>query len=155
MRNAFALLISLVLAFGAAAVGGYATASSVGDWYQGLTKPSWNPPDWVFGPVWTLLYAMMAFAAWLVWRKAGFSGAAIALGLYGAQLLLNIGWSILFFGLQMPGAAFGEILLLWAAIAATALAFGAVSPAAGWLMAPYLAWVSFASALNFTIWRLN
>jgi translocator protein len=125
-----------------------------GEWYASLQKPSWNPPSWVFGPVWTTLYVMMGTAAWLVWdRRRG--AARVALGLFLVQLAFNAGWSWLFFGLNAPGLAFGWILLLWALIAATAAAFRATRTAAGVLLLPYLAWVTFAAALNFTLWRMN
>jgi tryptophan-rich sensory protein len=112
-------------------------------------------PDWIFGPVWTLLYLMMAVSAWLVWRQAGFAGAKLPRALFAVQLALNSLWSVLFFGLQNPGAAAVEIVLLWLAILATTVSFFRQSKVAGWLMVPYLAWVSFASVLNFAIWRLN
>ncbi len=126
-----------------------------GAWYAGLAKPSWNPPSWVFAPVWSALYLLMGVAAWLVWRRAGFAGAPTALGLFVLQLVLNSLWSFLFFGLHRPGFAFLEIVALWAAILATLIAFWRVSPPAGALLLPYLAWVSFASALNLQLWRLN
>lgn len=126
-----------------------------GEWYATLRKPSWNPPNWIFGPVWTLLYTMMAAAAWLVCQRASFAANAVPLAVFLIQLALNALWSWLFFGLQKPGLAFAEIVALWLAIAASLLLFRRVSPLAAWLLAPYLAWVSFAAALNFTLWRLN
>ena len=126
-----------------------------GPWYVALQKPSWTPPGAVFGPVWTILNISMGIAAWLVWRRAGFYGAPLALGLFLAQLIFNGLWSYLFFGLHQPGLAFVEILLLWLMILATLIAFWRVQPAAGALLAPYLLWVSFASVLNFQLWRLN
>jgi len=142
----------LALCFGAA-IG--AVFVSPGGWYAALAKPSWNPPSWVFGPAWTVLYIVMATAAWLVWREGGWKAQGRALGLFVAQWLLNALWSPLFFGLHQIGIAFAEIVVLWICIALTVKAFWAVKPAAGWLMLPYLAWVSFASVLNFTIWRMN
>ncbi len=126
-----------------------------GPWYEALAKPSWTPPNAVFGPVWTVLYVLMGVAAWLVWQRVGFSGAPRALGLFGVQLVLNALWSYLFFGLQRPGIACLDITLLWLAILATAIAFWQVRPMAGVLLVPYLCWVGFASALNFELWRLN
>lgn len=126
-----------------------------GEWYASLAKPSWNPPSSVFGPVWTILYLLMGVAAWMVWREAGFSGARRALTLFIVQLVLNALWSYLFFGLQQPMVAFIEIIVLWCAILATILAFWPVSRTAGALLIPYLCWVSFASALNYQLWRLN
>jgi len=151
MRDWAVLAGFLVLCFAVAGVGGMWTASSVGPWYQALQKPPFNPPGWVFGPVWTVLYAMMAVAAWLVWRKAGFAGAAVPLAVFAVQLALNLAWSGLFFGLRQLGWAFADIVLLWIAIAATIAAFACVSAPAAWLIAPYLAWVSFASLLNFEL----
>ena len=150
-----ALGFALILTFGAAAIGGVATGTSVNSWYLELAKPTWNPPGWVFGPVWTLLYTMMAISAWLVWRAAGWKRARLALGLYLVQLALNSLWSILFFGLQRPDWAMAEILALWCAIAATTAAFYRHSRLAAGLMIPYLAWVSFAAVLNYSIFRLN
>jgi translocator protein len=154
-RRWIALVLVLLVCLGVGALGSLATLRSIGDWYSALRKPPWNPPSWIFGPVWTALYASMAVAAWLVWLRAGLSAAWGALGLFVLQLVLNLGWSWLFFGLRNPGAAVLEIALLWVSILLTLLAFRRISPAAGWLMVPYLGWVSFAAALNFTIWRLN
>jgi translocator protein len=125
-----------------------------GTWYAGLEKPPWNPPSWVFGPVWTTLYVLMGVAAWLVWDRSG-AGASAALTLFVVQLVLNAAWSWLFFGLQSPGLALIEIVVLWALIVATTMLFWRVRAGAGALMLPYLAWVTFATALNFEIWRLN
>ena len=144
-----------VASFVAAAIGGTATGGAVQDWYPTLAKPSWTPPAWLFGPVWTLLYIAMAVAGWLVWRRVGWDGARLALLMFFIQLTLNAVWSVVFFGLRNPGAAFAEIVVLWVAIVVTALLFWKVTPAAGWLFLPYLVWVSFATALNFAIWRLN
>ena len=126
-----------------------------GQWYASLNKPAWNPPNWIFGPVWTLLYVMMALAAWLVWRRGGWAAQKYPLGWFLIQLALNAAWTPLFFGLKNPSLAFGEILLLWLAIAATLVSFRRVDKAAAWLLAPYLAWVSFAALLNLTLLRLN
>ncbi|MCU0784896.1 MAG: tryptophan-rich sensory protein [Verrucomicrobia bacterium] len=126
-----------------------------GEWYATLKKPSWNPPGWIFGPVWTALYTMMAVAAWLVWKRGGFVAQRRPLLIFLAQLALNALWTPLFFGLHRPGLAFAEIVLLWLAIAATIPTFWRVSSLAAWLLVPYLAWVSFAAVLNFTLWRLK
>jgi benzodiazapine receptor len=145
-----ALLVgSLALVALVAAVGGIATAGSVGDWYEGLDRAPWNPPGWVFGPAWTVLYVLMAVAAWLV-ARAGLDDPAVrtALVLYGAQLALNLAWSLAFFGLRQPRIALVVILALLVAIAATAIAFHGISPTAAWLLAPYLVWVAFATTLN-------
>jgi tryptophan-rich sensory protein len=144
-----------LVTFIAAALGNLATSTGVGDWYQGLAKPWWTPPDWVFGPVWTILYVMMAIAAWLVWRRAGFMKDRGVLMLYLVQLALNTLWSILFFVLRRPDLAAAEIMLLWLAIAATMIAFGRRSPVAGLLLLPYLAWVTYAAVLNLQLAQLN
>jgi benzodiazapine receptor len=153
MRNS---ALGLVLWLAASLAAGWIGSRFMpGEWYASLTKPAWTPPNAVFGPVWTALYVLMGVAAWLVWRKAGFSGAPVALGLFVAQLALNALWSYLFFGLHRPGAAFAEIVVLWLAILGTVIGFWRVRPAAGALLIPYLAWVTFASGLNVQLWRLN
>lgn len=126
-----------------------------GAWYESLAKPRWRPPNWLFGPAWAVLYVMIAFAGWLVWREKGFAGAGVALALYAVQLLLNAIWSWLFFGLRRMDLAFFDLIALWLAILATILAFAPHHAGAAWMMMPYLAWVTFAGALNFAVWRLN
>lgn len=126
-----------------------------GDWYEEIVKPTWTPPSWVFGPVWTVLYVLMAIAAWDVWRRFGFEEAPWALGFFFIQLVLNGAWSWFFFGLQDLALALGEIVVLWAALTVTMLLFFRASVLAGWLLVPYLAWVTFAAVLNFAIWLLN
>jgi len=150
-----ALVLCVGVCFAAAAVGAMFTSPNVPGWYANLDKPSWTPPSWVFGPVWSLLYLLMGISLWQVWRKTGFRAAAMPLTLFGIQLVLNMAWSGLFFGLRSPAAALVEIVLLWCAILATMTAFRQRSAPAGWLMLPYLAWVSFAAALNLAIWYLN
>ena len=142
----------LLLCFAAASPG---AVFMPGEWFAALKKPSWNPPSWVFGPVWTALYAMMAAAAWLVWQRGGWKEQRKPLLIFLAQLALNAVWTPLFFGLHRPGVAFAEIVLLWLAIVATLVAFRPVNRTAAWLLVPYLAWVSFAAVLNGTLWRLN
>lgn len=149
------LIVAILFCFAVAGTGGLITAPRIPDWYAGLVKPDWTPPDWIFGPVWTVLYVMMAVAAWLVWRQSGFAGAKTPLALFAIQLALNSLWSVLFFGFRNPGGAAIEIVLLWAAILATLLAFWRRSPWAGMLLVPYLGWVTFAGVLNITIWRMN
>ncbi len=124
-------------------------------WYAALAKPAWNPPGWVFAPVWTTLYGLMGVAAWLVWRRGGWRTRRGPLTLFVAQLALNALWTPLFFGLHRIDLALLDILLLGAAIVATIVLFRRTSRVAAWLLAPYLLWVSFASVLTFTIWRLN
>lgn len=142
----------LGITFIAAVIGSQA---GPGPWYAELNKPTWNPPNWVFGPVWTYLYLTMALAAWRVWRRGGWTKRKTSLLMYLLQLTLNAFWSPIFFGLKEPGFAFAEIILLWAAIAATLLLFLRVDRISGILLVPYLAWVSFATLLNFSLWRLN
>lgn len=154
-RQAFGLAASITICFGAAGTGSILTAPSIGGWYATLLKPAWTPPNWLFGPVWSALYLAMAVAAWLAWRRAGFSGAGGALTLFAAQLVMNVCWSAIFFRAHRPGLAFVEIVVLWLLILSTAVAFRPLSRAAAWLLAPYLIWVAFAAALNFSIWRLN
>lgn len=155
MRPAVGLIVILLITFVAPAIGGSATASAVGTWYQTLQRPPWSPPNWLFGPVWTLLYILMAVAAWLVWRRGGEAAVALPLGLYAVQLALNAAWSPLFFGLRSPLYGLICISFLWPAILATLIAFWRVRPVAGVLLVPYLLWVSFATVLNYTLWRLN
>ncbi|MGM0627623.1 MAG: TspO/MBR family protein [Candidatus Fermentibacterota bacterium] len=126
-----------------------------GEWYEGLDKPSWNPPSWVFGPVWTALYILMGVAAWMVWRERGFGGSSPALYVFLAQLVLNGLWSYLFFGANSPMWAFFEILALEALIIVTLVLFWRIRTAAGVLLLPYALWVAFASVLNLTLWRMN
>jgi tryptophan-rich sensory protein len=149
------LLTSVGVCFGVAVIGGLVTSSAIPGWYARLRKPSWSPPNWVFGPVWSALYALMAVAAWLAWRRSEYRWSSPALRPYIAQLALNLGWTIIFFGFKRPGVAVGEIALLWASIAATMKAFWPVTRIGAVLLLPYLAWVSFASALNFAVWAAN
>lgn len=150
-----ALVVSFLISFAAAGLGSLLTTPNLPDWYAGLNKPAWNPPNAVFGPVWTLLFALMALAAWLVWRERHTHSVRVPLGWYALQLVLNVAWSGLFFALRRPDLAFLEILFLWAAILATLVAFLRVRKLAAALLVPYLLWVSFAAALNFALWRLN
>lgn len=151
-KSAIGLAGWLVVTFAAAWIG---SRYMPGAWYASLAKPSWNPPNYLFGPVWSVLYVLMAAAAWLVWRKAGFSGARVALILFVVQLAFNALWSYLFFGQHRPDMAFFDIVALWVSIVIVAALFWRVDPIAGGLMVPYIAWVSFASYLNVTLWRLN
>ncbi len=155
LRSVMGLGIWMGVCFGAAFLGSAITTPVVSTWYAGLVKPSWTPPNWVFGPVWSALYLMMAVAVWLVWRWGGFAKAAIPLTLFLVQLALNAAWSILFFGLRMPGLAFAEIVLLWFAILVTLVMFWRLNPIAGFLLVPYILWTTFAGALNLALWQLN
>jgi translocator protein len=143
----------LVLCLAIGGVSGYATMGGIKVWYKTIRKPSFNPPNWLFGPVWTVLYIMMAVSAWLVWQTGG--NISFALGLFTLQLALNFAWSFIFFRAQNIGWALVDILALWLTIAATVAVFSGISSLAAWLLLPYLAWVSFASLLNASIWRLN
>lgn len=146
-------MLALCLAVGAA--GSVATAPNIHGWYEALAKPWWNPPSGLFGPVWTFLYVCMAVAAWLVWRKKNAPGRIAALKLFALQLTLNAAWPWIFFHFKAPDAALAEILLLWLAVAATTAYFAKVSKPAAWLFVPYILWLTFAAALNFSFWRLN
>jgi len=143
---------AIVLTFGAAYVG---SRFPVDEWYTALSKPSWNPPNWLFGPVWSVLYILMAISAWLVWREEGLLGAIVPLSIFILQLVLNAAWSWLFFGLHELGIAFVEIVTLWVAIVVNITLFWRLKPISGILLIPYLLWVTFASVLNYTLWRLN
>jgi tryptophan-rich sensory protein len=149
------LLLWIVLCFAVAGIGGRWTAGEVKGWYRTLTRPAIAPPNWVFGPVWTVLYAAMAVAAWRVWLTPPTHARSWALALFLLQLAFNLAWSWIFFRQHALGVALVEVVLLWLAIGATTLAFGRVSPLAACLMAPYLVWVAFATALNAAFWRLN
>ena len=144
----------LFVCFAAPAISGFIGAIP-GEWYAALKKPAWNPPGWIFGPVWTALYSMMAVSAWLVWKQGGWKAQRRPLALFLVQLVLNAAWTPLFFKLQAPGWAALDIILLWLAIVTTIRAFRPVSNYAAIMLWSYLAWVSFAAVLNITIWRLN
>jgi translocator protein len=147
------LVVSLAIAFAVAAIGAFATASAP-EFYRALARPTWAPPASLFGPVWSVLFSLMGIAAWLVWREPGARKTG-PLSLYAMQLALNALWSWLFFAWRQGSWAFAEIVILWLLIAAALVAFWRVRPLAGVLLLPYLLWVSFAAALNFTLWRLN
>ena len=151
-RQVVGLIGWLALSFAAA---GTANFVSIDGWFAGLNRPVWNPPSWLFGPVWTVLYAMMAVAAWLVWREGEWNKRRWALGMFFVQWLFNALWTPVFFGAHCIGLAFLNIALLWCALAATIMLFWRMNAKAGMLLLPYLAWVSFALALNLAIWRVN
>jgi benzodiazapine receptor len=148
------LIVFFAICLGAGGLGSFFTASSVRDWYPRLRKPVGTPPSWVFGPVWTTLYVLMAISAWLVWRAFG-RGAHPALLIFFAQLALNVAWSGIFFGSRMPGAALLEIVILWLAVAFNIFVFFLLLPVSAYLLLPYLGWVTYAAYLNYGIWRLN
>jgi tryptophan-rich sensory protein len=153
-KQALGLAGWLLASFVVGGIGSVASINAAG-FYGQLTQPSWAPPAWLFGPVWSVLFVLMAVSAWLVWRKHGFRGADAALKLYAAQLVANALWTWLFFAWQQGALALVEIAMLWLLILATILAFWRLHRLAALLLLPYIAWVSFAAALNFALWRLN
>ncbi len=155
MKNYFKLIASIALPLLFATAGSMATSSSVDDWYQTLNKPFFNPPNWLFGPVWTILYIFMGVAFYLLWTAQPSKNRKISFGLYFAQLFLNLFWSIAFFGLQNPLLAFITIIFLWLMILLSIIFFRRTSKQAGFLFVPYFIWVSFASLLNLFIFLLN
>jgi translocator protein len=154
MQQTLGLAGWLLLSFTAAALGAMATRQAPA-FYARLILPDWAPPPWLFGPVWTVLYLLMGVAAWLVWRDRGFAGARPALALFVVQLGANALWSWLFFAWRLGAAALVDSALLWLLVAATMVAFWRIRPLAGILLFPYWAWVGFATALTYAIWRLN
>jgi tryptophan-rich sensory protein len=158
--NIFKLVFAIIICELAGVVGSIFTTPAIGSWYATLTKPSFSAPNWVFAPVWTILFAFMGIALFLVWKKRP-SGVdrqrekKVAIRIFFAQLFMNVLWSILFFGLNSPRGALIEIIGLWAIIAATMFSFYKVSKGAAFILAPYLLWVSFATVLNFAIWYIN
>lgn len=155
MKNTVPLVFFLTVCLGVSAVGGWITQTSVNDWYQTLAKPPMNPPDWVFAPTWITLYVMMAVAGWRVWLRSANNIRRMAMVAFAVQLMLNLIWSFIFFGAQSPGFAAIEIVLLWISILITLLMFWRIDGFAGWLMSPYIVWVSFAIYLNISIVLLN
>lgn len=150
------LAISIIVCLAAGFIGSIFTNRSIPIWYESLKKPSFNPPAWLFGPVWTALFILMGISLFLIWKIGlNYNGVKTALIVFGIQLILNILWSILCFGLRAPLAAFIEIIILWILILMTILIFYPISKAAALLLLPYILWVSFASVLNFSLWQLN
>jgi len=156
INNTLKLIIAIVVSELVGIIGSVFTTPSITGWYAGIVKPALNPPAWVFGPVWTTLFALMGIAAFLVWKKGlDRRDVKIALGIFLGQLILNTLWSIIFFGLHSPGGALIEIVFLWLAILATIIVFAKISNPVAWLLVPYILWVSFAGYLNYSIWQLN
>ena len=149
------ILVLLGFVGACALVASTGVAFPPGEWYEHLVKPSWRPPNWLFAPAWTILYLSIAISGWLVWRDLGFAAATLPFAVFALQLTLNAAWTPIFFGLHRPDLAFFEIVLLWLSILATIALFHPLNATAAWLLAPYLAWVTFAAALNLAIWRLN
>lgn len=149
------LLVFLVLSLGAGGIGSHFTAKSVRTWYPTIRKPSWTPPNWLFAPVWTVIYIFIAISGWLIWNHRETADISGILFLYVLQLILNTGWSGLFFGLKRPGLALSEILILWIIIGTYTVTAWSVSLPAALLFLPYWIWVTFATALNGAVWWLN
>lgn len=150
------LVISILICIGVGAIAGYVTSGeSSSDWYINLQKPSFQPPSWLFSPVWTLLYILMGVALWKVWKKPNSRERNIAITIFFAQLLFNFLWSIIFFNWHGVGMALIDILILWVLILSTIFSFGKLSKTAAWLLVPYISWVTFASILNYSIWQMN
>ena len=149
------LLYALIITVGVGAIAGFATASNISGWYAALSKPSFNPPNWIFGPVWTLLYILMGIALYLIWKQPSSFNKSNALRLFFIQLFLNFCWSFLFFYFHQIGLALIEIALLWLLIILTIFSFSKINNNAAWLLFPYVCWVSFATILNAAIYHLN
>lgn len=150
------LFISILVPLLVGAVAGLFTSSGVNGWYAVANKPWFNPPNWIFAPMWTLLYILMGIAFFLVWKASADKNVKqTAMILFSIQLVINFFWSFIFFKLQQPGWAFAEIIFMWVMILLTILWFGKISATAAWLLVPYICWVSFAAVLNYSIWKLN
>lgn len=156
LSSTFKLLISIIVCEAAGIIGSIFTSPSIPTWYANIARPSFSPPNWVFGPVWTILFALMGIAFYMIWKK-GFDKKEVRMAalVFGFQLVLNIFWSIIFFGLESPGLAFAEVIFLWIAILATIISFYRIDKTAGYILIPYILWVSFAAFLNYNIWVLN
>ena len=156
MKSLATLLAWIIICLAVGFIGSIFTIPSIPTWFAGLNKPPFSPPNWIFSPVWTTLFILMGISAWLIWEK-GISNKEVrsAIMIFAAQLVLNMLWSILFFGLKSPLSAFLEIIVLWLFILATILSFYKISKPAAWLLIPYILWVSFASVLNLSIWLIN
>ena len=156
MSNAIKLIIAVAIPLAVGGISGFFTATGVESWFQTINKPSWNPPGWIFGPVWTTLYAMMGVALFLVWKSDSSDILKkTAIALFAVQLILNFFWSFIFFDQHQIGWALVEIIVMWIFILLTIFAFGNVSKLAAWLLVPYISWVSFATILNYSIWKMN
>lgn len=155
MKKILTFLVCLAIPLAVGGISGFATVTGIDTWYSTINKPSFNPPNWLFAPVWTTLYALMGIGLFLVWRSPESQDRKNALTIFGIQLFLNFCWSFLFFYFESPGIAFMEILVLWVSILMMIFFFRKVSPTAAYLQIPYLLWVSFASVLNASIWWLN
>ncbi|MEO7394038.1 MAG: TspO/MBR family protein [Chitinophagaceae bacterium] len=156
MNNTVKLIISIAIPVGVGVLSGLFTTPEISGWYQTIVKPAWNPPNWIFGPVWTTLYLMMGIALYLIWKSDNDPIAKkTAITLFTLQLVFNFLWSFIFFNQHQIGWSLIEIIVLWIFILLTILAFAQVNKIAAWLLVPYISWVSFATILNYTIWKLN
>lgn len=156
MKNWIKAVIAISIPLMVGGVSGYFTVAGVGSWYTQINRPTWNPPNWLFGPVWTTLYIMMGIALYLVWKsRLNTPLKSNAILFWSIQMTLNFFWSFIFFNQHLIGFAFVEMVMMWLAILVTIFAFSKINKYAAWLMVPYIAWVSFAGILNFTIWKLN
>lgn len=156
MNNNLKFIISILLPMIIGGISGSFTSASINTWYVTLNKPWFNPPNWIFAPVWTLLYLMMGIAFYIIWKSEAVNAVKqTAVILFAAQLLVNFLWSLIFFYLKQPGWAMIDIILMWILIVATIFSYGKISSTAAWLMLPYICWVSFAMILNFYLWKLN
>jgi len=155
IRDLLGLFALIILCLAVSGIGGAITATSVDTWYRALVKPPFNPPDWVFAPVWTTLYILMGIAAWRVWRTRSFEATRTGFAVFSVQLCLNLAWSFLFFGLQRIDLALFEIVILLCAIITNTILFWRIERLAGLLFVPYVAWVTYATILNASLWLLN
>ena len=156
MSNTLKLVIAILIPLLVGFTSGFFTATGVDSWYQTIQRPSWNPPNWIFAPVWTTLYILMGIALYLIWKADSDTPVKkYAITLFAVQLILNFFWSFIFFSQHQPGWAFVEIVVMWLMILLTIFAFAKINTTAAWLLVPYISWVSFAAILNFTIWKLN
>lgn len=155
MPSFMKLIVAVILTVGIGSLGGIFTASEVGTWYAGLQKPSFNPPSWLFAPVWTLLYLLMGISVYLVWKQPPSPARRMATGVFIVQFVFNFLWSFIFFKLHLIGWALAEIIVMWVLILITIVLFARLSRTAAWLLVPYLAWVSFATVLTAAIYKLN
>ncbi len=156
LRDMVKLAVSIIACEGAGLIGSVFTTPAIPTWYAGLQKPPFTPPNWLFAPAWITLYLLMGIAAFIIWRRGlDNRGVKIALAVFLVQLTLNTLWSVVFFGMQSPLYGVIVIVLLWTAILVTIIRFARLSAPAAWLLAPYILWVSFAAALNVSIWMLN
>lgn len=156
MNKTVKLIIAIAIPLAVGATSGFFTVTGVTSWYQTINKPSWNPPSWLFGPVWTTLYIIMGIALYIVWKSpVNDKLKKTAITLFAIQLVLNFFWSFIFFDQHQPGWALVEIIMMWVFILLTIFSFARVSKTAAWLLVPYISWVSFATILNYTIWKLN